>query len=235
MKEMNIGLRRALGSAVRKSGVLFRFGLVPALLLVGPAHHAHLWAGEPGVEERVAWVFQQVEQLHQLAARSRQDLEDIYQNMTALFHQSHSQSNDGKGQAGQGRDEKSMSRKAQRKTEIDEKREAEAGEVIFHITRKLWALSRNTQVYHHESMVVAGRKDFDAEAFERYRNVSQILQGQFGSLNGDIEKLRDLSVWLGPKALPLRKVRELAEKAARLENQIGQTKGEVAELIEGKH
>jgi hypothetical protein len=234
MREMKVWVQQALGSAVRKSGVILRFGLVPALLLIGLADHAQLLAGEPAVEERAACVSQEVEQLRQLAARSSRDLEDIYQDMVTSFHQSRSRSNEGKRQAGQGRDEKGMSREAETKTEIDEKREAEAGEVIFRITRKVWALSRNAQVYHHESMEVAGCKDLDAEAFERYKNVSEILQGQFGSLNGDIEKLRDLCAWLGPKAVPLRKLRELAEKAAQLENQIGQTKGQVAALIERK-
>ena len=196
-----------------------------AFLVAILANPGQVMAEDLTVETRAAHVSQQVEALLRLSARSTESMEAIYRTIYTALYPTHEQTNEEKQPAGQW-----TAPLGEKDTETGETREAAAREVIFRITRKVWALSRNTQFYHHESLVMASRRVVEDVVFERYKDISEILQGQFDSLNGDIEKLRELCSDLLPNKVPLRKLKELAEKTTQLEDQIRQTKEEIEGL-----
>jgi ribosomal protein L12E/L44/L45/RPP1/RPP2 len=186
-------------------------------------------AGEPQglasdsvLEERGAYVSNQVEALLRFSETSRKSMEEVYKMVHAARYQTPESVGEGKNPA---------ARKAaplnEKNAKTDEKPEEAAGEMIFRITRKVWALSKNTRFYHYESLAMVRQSVVDDQAFERYKEISEVLQSQFDSLNGDIEKLRVLCSGLGPKEVPLRKLRELSEKTAQL---AGQIRGTMKEL-----
>jgi hypothetical protein len=201
------------------------FAGLTAFLVAILANPGQVMAEDLTVEARAAYVSQQVEALLRLSSRSTESMEAIYRTIYTALYPTHEQTNEEKQPAGQW-----TAPLGEKDAETGETREAAAREVIFRITRKVWALSRNTQFYHHESLVMASRRVVEDAVFERYRDISEMLQGQFDSLNGDIEKLRELCSDLGPNKVPLRKLKELAEKTAQLEDQIEQTKEEIEGL-----
>ena len=182
-------------------------------------------AGDSVLEERGAYVSNQVEALLRLSETSRKSMEEVYKMVHAARYQTPESIGEGKNPA---------ARKAaplnEKNAKTDEKPEEAAGELIFRITRKVWALSKNTRFYHYESLAMVRQSVVDDQAFERYKEVSEVIQSQFDSLNGDIEQLRVLCSGLGPKEVPLRKLRELSEKTAQLAGHIRETREEIEEL-----
>ena len=173
-------------------------------------------------EERAAYVSQQVEALLRLSETSRKSMEEVYKMVHAARYQTPESI---------GGEKNPVARKTaplgEKNAKADEKPEEAAGEMIFRITRKVWALSKNTRFYHYESLAMVRQSVVDDQVFERYKEISEVLQSQFDSLNGDIEQLRVLCSGLGPKEVPLRKLRELSEKTAQLAGQIRETMKEL--------
>jgi hypothetical protein len=189
-------------------------GLITWLFCILPCE-AQGPAGASVLEERTAYVSSQVEILLRLSETSRKSMEQVYRMVDTARDQTGNP--EGKNPA--------ASRTAPLEEDItrtEEKRQA-AGEMMFRITRKLWALSKNIRFYHYESLAMAGQNVAVDAAFERYKDISGVLQSQFDSLNGDIEQLRVLCSSLGPKHVALRKLKELSEKTAQLGEQIRET------------
>jgi len=179
-------------------------------------------AGDSVLEERGAYVSNQVEGLLRLSETSRKSMEEVYHMVHAARYRSPESIGEGKNPAAP-----KAAPMDEKKAKTGEKPEAAAGELMFQITRKVWALSKNTRFYHYESLAMAGQSVVDDAAFEQYKEISEILRSQFGSLNGDIEQLRVLCSGLGPKDVPLRKLKELSEKTAHLGDQIRKTMKEL--------
>jgi hypothetical protein len=196
---------------------------VMAFLVAMLANQAQGLAGKPVNEQRASHVLQQVEVLFRLSQRSRENMEAIYRAADTARHRTRKEIHVEPDPAGQ-----KAAPVDQENPRVGEKRKRAAGELLFQITRKVWALSKNTRFYHYESLAVGGNSEVDDAALERYKGISKMLEGQFQSLNGDIETLRELCSRLAPEAAPLRKLKELAEKTARLQDQIGQTMKELA-------
>jgi hypothetical protein len=209
---------------IRRSVISVFVGLTVSLVVVLTSRGT-MMAEELGFEDRAAYVSQQVVALLGLSSRSRESMESVYRAVYAALYRAPTQPGEEKHSAGQG-----ATSRGGKGAQTAEMREPAAEAVVFRITRKVWALSRNIQFYHHESLALASAEVSDAPAFERYKHVCEILQGQFESLQGDIEKLRELCSDRGPKAVPLRKMKELAEKISQLEDQIKQTRQEIQEL-----
>jgi hypothetical protein len=189
-------------------------GLTACLFCILPCH-AQGPAGASVLEERAAYVSSQVEILLRLSETSRKSMERVYH----MVDTAHDQTGvpEGKNPAAP-----STAPLEEDLAQTEEKRRA-AGEMMFRITRKVWALSKNIRFYHYESLAMAGQNVADDAAFERYKDISGVMQSQFDSLNGDIEQLGVLCSSLGPKHVALRKLKELSEKTAHLEAQIRET------------
>jgi hypothetical protein len=201
----------------RASFIRVLVGLIASFLTI-LASEAQGLASDSVFEERAAYVYQQVEALLRLSETSRKSMEKVYHMVHAARCETPERIREGKNS-----EAPSITSLDEKNAKAGEKYEAAAGEMMFRITRKVWALSKNTRFYHYESLAMVRQSVVDDEAFERYKEISEVLQSQFDSLNGEIEQLHVLCSGLGPKEVPLRKLRELSEKTAQLGDQIRET------------